>query len=482
MLLVTIGRIAQFALLLLTLRFATSLLSPAEMGKISIVTATVGFFALLLLNPVGMFMNRRLHAWDLRGLAISYLTYFWRYLLAVSLFSALVLAVLTGFNIWNPGIGIYWLSFLVCGNLFFGTINQVVIPGLNLLGYRGWFIVLTVATAATSLIFAVVLALAVLPSAEYWLSGLLIGQLIVGLIGKIVFFKKTHRPNAVSSSLPKLSHSHYRNLLRFAWPVAIAVGLGWIQSQGYRYLMEERLGLIELGLFVAGYGISSGLIAGFDSIFATYFQPKFYKQISKENLSEQSHAWTEYSHAILPSLLLTSIFIMAMAPELTQLLLGANFRNSSQFVVWGALAELARISTGVFGMAAHARMNTKLLLLPNLVGAVISISLIWFLMPIYGSDGVGLGLVFSSLVTLLITIHITKYHLAVILPQKQFVKSAIMGVGLLLTAEILRRTWNHDGSHFFSLLQLCVIGSFFLLFQYVMLLPVLRREAANTHN
>lgn len=482
MLLVTIGRIAQFALLLLALRLATSLLSPAEMGKISIVTATVGFFALLLLNPVGMFMNRRLHAWDLRGLAISYLTYFWRYLLAVSLFSVLVLAVLTGFNIWNPGIGIYWLSFLVCGNLFFGTINQVVIPGLNLLGYRGWFIVLTVATAAASLIFAVALTLTVLPSAEYWLSGLLIGQLTVGLFGKIVFFKKTHRTSAVSGSLPKLSHSHYRNLLRFAWPVAIAVGLGWIQSQGYRYLMEERLGLIELGLFVAGYGISSGLLAGFDSIFATYFQPKFYKQISKDNLVEQSRAWVEYAQAILPSLLLTSVFIMAMAPELTQLLLGANFSDSSQFVVWGALAELARISTGVFGMAAHARMNTRLLLLPNLVGAVISISLIWFLMPVYGSDGVGLGLVLSSLVTLLITIPITKYHLAIALPQKQFVKSAIMGVGLIVTAELLRRTWNHDGSHVFSLLHLCVIGSFFFLFQYAMLLPVLRREAANTHN
>lgn len=483
MLLVTIGRIVQFALLLLTLRLATSLLSPAEMGKISIVMATVGFFTLLFLNPVGMFMNRRLHAWDLRGLATLYLTYFWRYLIAVSLFSVLVLVALTGFDIWNPDIGIYWLLFLVCGNLFFGTLNQVVIPGLNLLGHRGWFIVLTIATAAISLIFAVMLVLAILPNAEYWLSGLLIGQIIVGMIGKIVFSRKTHHPDVASNSPPALSHSHYRNLLKFAWPVAIAVGLGWIQSQGYRYMMEDRLGLIELGLFVAGYGISSGLIAGFDSIFATYFQPKFYRQISKENLTEQSQAWTDYSQAIFPSLLLTGVFIMATAPELTQLLLGPNFRDSSQFVVWGALAELARISTGVFGMAAHARMNTRLLLLPNLAGAVISILLIWFLMPSYGSDGVGLGLTFSSLITLLFTIYITKKYLAVVLPQhRHLIKSALMGAGLLVAAEISRRTWSHDASYLFSLLQLCIIGSVFMLFQYAMLIPVLRKEAANTHN
>lgn len=482
MLLVAIGRITQFALLLLTLRLATSLLSPAEMGKISIVTATVAFFALLLLNPVGMFMNRRLHAWDLRGQAINYLTYFWYYLLVVNVFSALVLSALIGFNIWNPSISIYWLLLLVCGNLIFGTLNQVAIPGLNLLGHRGWFIVLTVATTVMSLIFAVMLAQVFSPNAENWLSGLLIGQLIVGLIGMRIYYGKLQGAVSGNNTHLKLSYLHIHNLLKFAWPVAIAVGLGWIQSQGYRYLMEERLGLVELGLFVAGYGISSGLTSGFESIFTTYFQPKFYKRISNNNISEQSHAWIEYAQAILPSLLLTSILIIATAPELTQILLGSDYRQSAQFVVWGALAELARISTGVFGMVAHARMNTKLLLLPNLVGAVMVILLIWSLIPIYGSYGVGLGLVFSSIVTLLLTIHITKNHLAIVLPLKLFIKSVLMGAVLLVIAKILRQTLDHDGSHLFSFIRLCVIGSFFLLFQYSMLLPVLRKEAALSHH
>ncbi len=434
-----------------------------------------------MLNPVGMFMNRRLHAWDSKGQVRNYLRYFWRYLLVVNLFSAMALAILTGLNIWSPGINIYWLLLLVCGNLFFGTINQVVVPGLNLLGHRGWFTVLTVATVAASLIFAVALTWSILPTAEYWLSGLLIGQLIVGLVGKKIFFGKLLRVNLVNNIRPKLSHSHIRNLLRFAWPVAIAVGLGWVQSQGYRYLMEERLGLIQLGLFVAGYGISSGLIAGFESIFTTYFQPKFYKQISNENIDDQFSAWYEYAQAILPSLLLTSIFIVATAPELTQLLLGSAYRQSAQFVVWGALAEAARIATAVFGMAAHARMNTKLLLVPNLAGATLSVLLIWYLMPLYGSDGAGLGLVFSSLVTLLLTVYITSSHLAIVLSLRHFVKSAIMGAGILGAAEILRQTLDYDGD-LFSLMRLGVIGLLFLLLQYLMLFSVLQRKSTYPHN
>lgn len=482
MLIVALGRILQFALLLLTLRLATGFLPPSEMGKISIVTATLSFFSLLLLNPVGMFMNRRLHAWDSKGQIRKYFAYFWRYLMLVSLCAAMALTALIWLNIWNPSIGIFWLLFLVCGNLIFGTVNQVVIPGLNMFGHREWFTTLTVITAATSLLFAVALAHFVSASAEYWMSGLLIGQLIVGLVGKKIFFSKLRHTDAGSDSNAMLSNSHLKFLLRFAWPVAIAVGLGWIQSQGYRYIMADGLGLAELGLFVAGFGISSGLISGFESIFTTYFQPRFYQRVSKDNPHEQSQAWLEYAQAILPALLLTSIFIMAIAPELTKLLLGPSYRDSAQFVVWGAMAELARISTAVYGMVAHARMNTKMLLLPNLAGAVTAMLLIWTLTPLYGSNGVGMGLIFSAIIALLITAYITKKYLAVVLPLKFLWRSAVMGIGMLLIAELLRVGFGSADSLFTALVKLFVIGALFLLFQYLMLLPVLKKETCASNN
>ncbi len=482
MLFVAVGRFIQFALLFITLRLATSLLTPSEMGEISIVIATVGFFALFLINPVGMFINRRLHAWNLRGQAKKYLLYFWFYVVLANIFAVLVLCSLTGFYIWTPSISIYWLLLLVCGNLLFGTLNQTAIPGLNLFGHRSWFLILTVLTNAMSLIFAVTLVLKVARNAENWLSGLLIGQLIVGLIGTKIFYRKLEGNGVRYIDLPKLNKIQIINFINFSWPIAIAVGLGWVQSQSYRYFMEDRLGLNELGLFVAGYGISAGLIAGFESIFTTYFQPKFYKQISNDNVSEQTKAWQDYAQAILPSLLITSFFIMATAPDLTQLLLGSSFGQSSKFIIWGSLAESARISISVFGMAAHARMNTKLLLFPNLVGALFSVTLVWYLIPIYGSEGVGLGLVISFLIALLWTIRITSKYLQASLPFKLFLKSVVMGGALLMIAKVLWHLLDYDHSYIFSIIRLSVIALFFLSFQYVMLLPVLRRDAAFTHH
>ncbi len=476
MFLISIGRFAQFVLLLLTLRVATTLLSPFEMGKLSIVSATTAFFALFLLNPVGMFMNRRMHAWDARGQVKQYLSYFWKYLVSVSISAGLVLAGLVWLTIWTPSIGIGWLLALVCGNLLFATLGQVVIPGLNMFGHRGWFTVLTVVMAAMSLIFAVVLTVKISASAEYWLSGLLIGQLIVGLIGMKIFFGKLHHAD-IGCPSPQLSHLHLKHLMRFVWPVALAVGLGWVQSQGYRYIMESRIGLVELGLFVAGFGISSGLIAGFESIFSAYFQPKFYRRASKDNLGEQSQAWIEYAQASLPTLLLTSVFIMATAPELTKLLLGSNFKLSSEFVIWGSFAEFARVSAGVYGLAAQARMNTKLLLLPNFLGAVTAVLLVWFLTPLYGSDGVGFGLVSSALIALLTTVYVTQKYLAITLPMNHFWTSAFMGGWLLLLATVLRLSMGKDESDFMAIVMLFMVGSVFMLFQFFMLRPILKAEA-----
>ena len=53
-------------------------------------------------------------------------------------------------------------------------------------------------------------------------------------------------------------------LFHFAWPVALSAGLGYVQGQGYRYILDSKIGLEELGLFSAGYGISFGIMAGIE--------------------------------------------------------------------------------------------------------------------------------------------------------------------------------------------------------------------------
>lgn len=400
MITIIFGRAAQFLLALAMVRVATTLLTPEEMGRVSLVLTTIAFFALFLINPVGMFINRRLHAWRASGVAKHYLLRYVSYLLLVAFITALGLPLLYMIRMVDFGLSLGWLIFLVCGSLLFNTINQTAIPSLNMLGDSGRFVLLSVATIAASFACAVLLVEWMHPSAQYWLLGLLLGQTILAVIGAGVLFSRLQN-SPQQQVRPTIRKRHLKTLYSFAWPVAIAAGLGWVQGQGYRYLMESQLGLVQLGLFVAGYGISAGVIAGFESVVTTYFQPRLYRSSSSDNPKEWKEAWQQYARAVIPSLMLTSALIIILAPELTTILLGENFKSASQYVIWGAIAETIRLMTSTYSLVAHIHMRTKWLILPNLIGSMVSIGLCVALIPTYGGEGVGISLAIAAFAGLL---------------------------------------------------------------------------------
>lgn len=401
MITIIIGRAAQFVLALVMLRVATTLLSPEEMGRVSLVLTTIAFFAMFLVNPVGMFINRRLHAWQASGVARHYLVRYVAYLGLVALIAAVSL-LLVSFSGWvNFGVPTGWLVALVCGSLIFNTINQTAIPSLNMLGDSRNFVVLTVATLVASFVCALALVEVIQRAAQYWLLGLLLGQAILAVVGTRMLFAKLHIGNAIPSA-PIVQERHLRVLFAFAWPVALAAGLGWVQAQGYRYIMEGELGLAQLGLFVAGYGISAGMIAGFESVLTTYFQPRLYRDANNNQHAEQVQAWQRYASAVIPSLILTVALIVMTAPELTRLLLGENFQAAGSYVIWGALAEAARVMTGVYSLIAHVFMKTRWLILPTVVGAVLSILACVLLIPHLSALGAGLGLTLAGIAVVLL--------------------------------------------------------------------------------
>jgi len=468
MVLIISSRVAQFILLFLTIKISTSLLLPSEMAKVYIINSLFSFFALIFINPVGMYINRRLHSWNSSGKISIYFNYFWCYLVIICLFGYLLLELLFRLKLFQLNTELKYISMLVFSTLFFVTINQTVIPSLNLLGFRKCFVVLALATTASSLAFATLLVYFLKPIAEYWLSGILIGYILLTFMGWRFFYCRINS-GVISNNvgIPKLV-----SIVKFSIPISISVGLGWFQSQSYRFMMESSLGMHELGLFAAGYGISLGIISAFESIFTTYLQPKFYKNISTGGLVEQANAWRDYAGSIFPSMILVGFVIIATASDVTRVILGREYWSASQFVIWGVVAELARVASGVYGMVAHARMKTKLLIVPSLVGALTSVGLIWWLIPIYKSNGVGIALMSSSLIILILTYYFTRKEYVLFLPYGILLRSIFMGISIIILAELLRLIFGHNITYINSAVNLYIVGCIFIFFQYLLLRPL----------
>lgn len=455
------GRIIQVVLAVLGMRVATHYLSPSEMGRLSLYVTVTAFFTVIFIYPVGTFVNRRIATWFQTGLIANYFYYYWKYLIGVSLIVGLALFLNDFVQLVNLNSSILWILLLICGTLVFNTLNQTLISTLNQLSYRNWFVALSVVTLLFGF-FISFLLVSFNASTEFWFLGQMMGQLLGAIVAWNVLYSRIP-PIKVKS---QLSLNHIVTLFAFSWPVSISVLLNWTQTQGYRFLMEDSLGLDSLGLFFAGYAVSAGLIGAVETILATYFQPNFYSKISSSEDDCISKGWNEYAQILIPSLVLTAMFIVAFSKGLAILLLSSNFLAASKFIMWGGIAELFRSLTGIFGLISHAKMNTKLLLWPHSVGALISILLSWILIPILGSDGVALSLVFAGVGTLFFVFIYTKPHIKISFSPLRLILSFFIGVCFI--------AFKFVGSSDESLIMLIICGLVFGLIQLLFLRPYLK--------
>ncbi len=461
-------RAIQIFLTILTIKIATILLSPSEMGRLSLIYSIVSLYILVFINPVGMFMNRRFHSWDLAGKVKYYMRYFWIYLILLSFFSAITTFILASVDLLVLNGNLTCLLLLVSCSLLITTANQVVIPNLNILGARTLYLGLTLATTAASLIIAYLIGTYAYPKAEYWLSGILIGQFLITIIGWKFFYRKI---NKLKDSTPKnlLTKKHWREMVKFVWPVLIGSSFMWIQTQGYRLVIAETAGLTNLGLFFAGYSISAGIVSAVESILSAYFLPSFYKKTTSNQIKEQEKAWGLYASAMFPTLILVGFYSSVAAPELTRIFLGEAYKNSSNFLVWGIVVETLRVISYVYGMVAHAKMETRLLIFPSIIGSFILILSTVFALPYWGINSLGPSLAFSGAVFCFLTFVAVRKNFTFLISQKLIRKCFLFGIFLEIFNYFFRKIL---GSNYIFLLVILFI--MYLWMQFTILRPHLK--------
>lgn len=375
-----VGRLAQFLIALVSVRVMTTLLPPDELGKVSLITTSTAFFALFLINPVGMFVNRRLHGWLDSGVLKHYVHVYGLYIVAVAAAASVLVAAAMQAGLLEIGVAPAAVAALVAASLVFNTINQTLVPSLNMVGRVKPFIALTLGTLLASLCLSVTFVRSFGPTAPWWLAGLIAGQAIFAAWGYGVFFE---HGRAAGVPAP-IDRQRLRSLAAFCWPAAIAVGLNWAQMQGYRFLIASESGLVELGLFTAGYGIAAAMLSAMEQILTTWFQPTFYRDANSANARSHDQAWRRYASVMLPLSIVGLFAVLAGARDLVALMLGPAYQSVAPYVMLGAFAEWSRVLVGVFVLIAHLKLRTALLIVPSAIGAALTLLLIAVLLPRYG--------------------------------------------------------------------------------------------------
>jgi len=376
-----LGLFSQTVLGLVAFRLVTTFLSPAEMGRYWLIVSVTTAFAMILINPLGMYVNRRLAEWKAAGSLWHNLERYWGYLAAVAAASAVILFLLNRGNILGLRVNTLWLIALVAGSLLFNTANVTLATALNFFGERWKFVLANNLTDLCGIVFSVGLVYFFSPRAEYWLIGQIAAYLCIA-----AFAYRWLKPAAPQFAAPRPASEHFSlkgifssTVFHYAWPISISVGLYWIQIQGYRFALSHIADIKAVGFFATSFAVGVSIMSAFDSLLSQFYQPVFYNDVANSDQARQARAWERYADFYCPATVLLCAFGIVAGPLLLPLMTGTQFHAFAWLAAWGALTESVRMINSTYGLVAHARLKMRPTITPGITGAAATILAVVFL-------------------------------------------------------------------------------------------------------
>lgn len=358
------GRAVTAVLTLVAIRCATQALGPAQYGELSLLVSVQVFCGLFLVNPVGQYINRHTHEWWDDGTLLARLTAYRRYVLAVAAIGA-ALVLLSGLSgLWSATLpSAVALALMVVA----ATWNATSIPVLNMIGRRaeaaGWSTLTVALGLAASL-----LLVRWLPSAVAWFAGQALGM-AAGALGAGHGLRRLARASGqAAGALPLIDRAA---ALSYCLPLAVATGFMWLQLSGWRFAMEHFWGLAALGFAAVGLALASQLWGLVESLAMQFFNPLFFRRITRASAEEASVAFSDLLNVQGPVYLVLAGATVAAAAPLLFVLADPRYHGASDFLMLGALVECCRVLGNVLGNAAQVTHRTRALALPYAAGALV---------------------------------------------------------------------------------------------------------------
>lgn len=462
MLILITGRAVQAILTIALFRLLTSFLSPAEAGGVYLIISIATFFGMFALNPVFMYLNRKLFLWhDSKNIS--------EHLLGYNLYSSIVslLAVPIVYAVWLFfGIGAdmpgFLFALLVACYTYALNWNQVFLPFLNALGHKVSFVLLTLVTAGLGLICSVAFVYFRPPSAVAWVGGQVAGLGLATLLGLYVFLRKVPemrpRPGWLSRYANKTVFS---NISGFAIPLAGAAFFMWAQGQSYRVVVTKVNGAEFLGYLAVGFSIATSVAGILESLVQQIYLPGFYRQISGGDAEARRAALNELLSKTIPVYIIYLFFLLGSSEYLVSVLVSEKYRSVVVYARYGAVIEFFRMATNILASGAHSEMKTEVLIKPYFFGGVAAIAGVYFAaFSPYPSILIPAALAGSGLATLSIMWHVINSMVGLSLDFKPLTRYS------LLSALFLPLVFFHAGGLFASLGVLMISGLYFSFLQY----------------
>lgn len=370
LLILIIGRVLQIIIALLSIKIATKYLEPIEMGNYYLIMSIVGLYGFFLINPVGQYINRYTHQWYEAKKLMNVFFVFNFYVIFMSFISFILTYLLYKLGIGNS-IEIFYFILFVSLYIYFNTWNQTIIPMINLLGNRISFILFTIGTQVIGLLLSVYFINYFDFKGIFWILGQVIAFGLFAGFAWLYFIRIIQNNFDISSSFKMIRYNNIKNILKFSLPLSFGVLFLWMQTQSYGIIIEKYIGAEFLGYFGVGISLAFAISSAFETIVMQYLYPMMYKNMEDESIFKSTI--NDILNLIIPIYFLLALFVSFLSFYFINFLVDAKYHDVYIYTVFGIWIAFFRMSANMIANIAHAKLNTKKLILPYAVGGILSL-------------------------------------------------------------------------------------------------------------
>ena len=308
---------------------------------------------------------------------------------------------------------------------------------INIIGKYKMFIIINNINIYGKIIFIVVFAYSFGKNTTIIIFSL-ISWGVVNLILSIILLCNSQKLKVVRVKF-LLKFSTIIKVFHFSWPLSIAAGLYWLQSEGYRFVLLKVTSIDIVGKFVVAFSLGSIFMIAAETIFNQIYLPRFYKHIARETAQSHNIAWNTYFKKAIGVFIPLGLVLSAMSPFIARWLLHDNYQDIGYFLAFGSLAQLMRIISGVFYFGFLAKKNTGKLVIPGVIGSLFSLSITWMWAGTSPFIVTGLALVMSNAITIILYHNELSKVISILLPWKRIMESIALCIpicSVLILAKI----------------------------------------------
>jgi O-antigen/teichoic acid export membrane protein len=181
---------------------------------------------------------------------------------------------------------------------------------------------------------------------------------------------------------PSWAKHFEREIIRYARPFFISYLFGWVMSFADRYLIRVFADSSSVAVYSVAYQVGSIPLLMITDIFSQWAQPiLFQASAAGKDVSRMLVRWIGYF--LLLSMPI-AFLVWMLAPEIINLLAGANYSESVVVVPWIVLGHLFYTTAIIVEIAFYIAKKTNMLAWVNGVAAIINLVGNVFAIPLGG--------------------------------------------------------------------------------------------------